>query len=79
MDIVRHNKGVLIRMEGFKARIYIECPYCGKEHYWYYNFKSLHPGKTVHNCYEEDGGCGKDFVVDIELKTVVNTYRILEE
>ena len=48
----------------------LRCPHCNVEQ----RYQGLERGKRIITCHVEDGGCDKDYVVDIELHIQYKTF-----
>lgn len=55
--------------------IYAECPYCGFENKIKIEPEFYYP-KQVVTCDIDEGGCEKDFVVDIEISIFTESLKI---
>lgn len=48
------------------------CPYCG----WKQSRRYEESGKQIINCWPDDGGCGKWYVIDLYVRVEHITYRL---
>lgn len=54
---------------------YVKCPYCGFENKVYVGEDFYLPKKII-TCDIDEGGCDKDFVIDVIKKIEIKTYKI---
>lgn len=59
-----------------KIQIEVKCPYCKFINQIYVEIGNQRFVRELINCDLKDEGCDKDFVIDVAIKTKIETFKV---